>query len=228
MKLYQIILSLFLISCKVGEKPDQSKIEYFEGVVQYELEFEPKSDKILESRLQELYGAKVEMLFKNGDYVKNYYSSSGALLRKTYLDLIGNKSYSKDVDNDTIYWVNIARNDSKTTFKRTKDSLINNHPTIVLKTSTIVAGPGFGNKSYEVEGTLYFSKEYLVNPVWYVNYLEGNFNEQIKVGKGIQLLYISENGLWKKSMTAVSIEPKKIKGNEIKFTPPINAILKEL
>ena len=228
MKLILALLSLFLLSCKANDRYLSSVPNYFEGVVMYEFEYELKDDRFTESQLKENIGARMEMLFKNGNYLRRYFSSSGLLLKEIYLNLEENKSFSKNIGNDTIYWININRNDSKTIFSQIKDSVIMNHPTVGLKTKTTVTGPGFGDNSFEVTGEIYFSKEFKVNPIWYKNYLEGNFYEQVKIGRGIQLLYIFDGPFWKKRTIAVSIDPKKVKNEEILFRPPNNSILKEI
>lgn len=221
-----LILSLLLFSCNTQKTI--SKINYFEGIITYDLEYLLKDDRFSESQLKNNIGAKMKLYFKNGNYLKQFYSSQGELLSETCLNLNENKSFNKQIGNDTIYWMNIRNNDSKTTFTQKQDSIICNEPTIVLKTKTTITGPGFKNNSYNVTGELHFSKNLKVNPLWYQYYLEGNFNEQIKIGKGMQLLYINNGPFWTKRTTATLIEHKKLKSNDIFFKLERNSILKEL
>ena len=224
--LFLIIISV--LSCKVQEERSSSKEIYFEGEVEYKIEYSQYDDRFTESRLKEVIGDRITMFFKDGYYLKKYFRSDGTLIRETYLDLDKNKSFTTQIENDTVYWIDLTKNDSKTTFKRISDSLIMNQSTIGVETKTIVTGSGFNDKSYHVGGRTYFSKNLKVNPLWYKYCVEANTNEIIEIGKGIQLLSINSEIFWTKTVTAKSYKRRMIFRDEIIFQNHSELIYKEL
>ncbi len=221
-------LAIITFSCGTIKGTQKEKESYFEGVITYSIDYLPLSDNYSRESLKEFIGAKMILTFEQGNFKKEYYSSNGNLLSQRYLNLDEQRSYSKSIGNDTIYWFDITKPDSKTEFIRIRDTTILNHPTIGIGTETFVSGVGFGDKTFRVVGEYYYSKSLGVDPNWYVNYKEGNFNEIIKVGKGIQLLTISEGLFWAQIISAQSIEIKDIEKSDITLEIKEDALLKEL
>jgi hypothetical protein len=168
-------------------------------------------------------GDEMIMTFKEGNYTKRFYTPNGNLVTEIFLDIEKGKSYYKSFDNDTIYWFDITKNDSKTTFKRSKDSSIIDQPTIVIHTESVI-----GKTSEKVKAEIHFAKNIKVNPLWYSNYKEGNFNEYIQVGKGVQLRFVMNTPYWTKIINANSIEHKLINKADLKCVLNENSILKEI
>jgi len=129
---------------------------------------------------------------------------------------------------DTIVWFDISINDSKTKFRRINDSIVLNYETVGIETETIVSGIGNSNQSVKVTGKYFFAKKMKVNPDWYENYKEASFNEMIKIGKGIQLMYINNGLYWQQIIKANSIEHKAVKAEEITIHLDKNSILKQI
>ena len=221
-------LAIITFSCGTIKDTQKEKESYFEGVITYSIDYLPLSDNYSRESLKEFIGAKMILTFEQGNFKKEYYSSNGNLLSQRYLNLDDQRSYSKSIGNDTIYWFDITKLDSRTEFIRIRDTTILNHPTIGIGTETFVSGVGFGDKTFRVVGEYYYSKSLRVDPNWYVNYKEGNFNEIIKVGKGIQLLTISEGLFWAQIISAQSIEIKDIEKSDITLEIKEDALLKEL
>jgi hypothetical protein len=223
-----ILSSFCLLSCFSSKKANKTKSKYFEGVIVYAITYEPYSDRFDAEELEYSIGSKMELTFKHGNYKRQYFSPDGDLISERMLDLQAEKSYSKSRGNDTLYWFDITKNDTKTDFIQTNDSLILDHPTIGIKAKSIVSGVGFGDKTYETSGFYHFAKNMKINPSWYSNYKEGNFNEMVKITKGIQLLMLDHGLFWDQKIVATSIEHRIIDENEIKLDLSKYKILKEL
>ncbi len=229
MKTIAITLIFFLLlSCSSLVNKTESKADYFEGLITSKVEFQPYSENFSSTQLTELFGNKTVLSFKNGNFRKQYFSPSGKLLRESYLDLIENKFYTKIHDSDTILWIDITKNDSETIFNTINDTTLLNQSAIGIVTKTEVNMAMYPNKTFHVSGTYYFSKKYKVNPNWYKNYKEGNFNEIITEGKGLQLLSINNGIFWTEISKVVELTPQVVNLETITIKLDKTSILKEL
>lgn len=227
MKQLIIILSTALLfTCNSNEKI--AKAKYFEGIVTYRLDYEPYSDRFSDKQLKELMGYKMIVHYKKGNLKKEYYSPTGELLNERYLDLKAGKYYSRKFDNDTVFWIDITVADSKSTFKRLKDTIIAKQEAIGVLSKIAVKIAPYPDSIFNVTSRNYFSKKHKLKPEWYRNFNESNFNELIKIGKGVELLVIYNNVYWTQKVEAVSIEEKIINARAIHFTLKENEILKQL
>ena len=225
----RIIILIFSISLFsfINYNSDLKKEKYFEGQVTYEIEYSPYDKKFQPERIKELVGSKMILTFKKGNYKKEYFSPNGKLLQERILNLKDKKSYLRTSDSDTIYWMDITKNDSKTSFEILNDSIILNHPCTVIKTKTIVSGDNFNGRSFEVGGLFKYAKDLPINPSWYKDYKEANFNEIAKSGKGIAIVTINKGIYWEQKINVKTITERKVKKRELKINLN-NAPLKEL
>ncbi len=219
---------ILFCSCNRIQNSKKEKVSYFEGMITYSIDYLPLSDKYSKESLKKSIGAKMILTFKEGNYKKQYYSSNGNLLSQRYLNLEEQRSYSKSVANDTIYWFDITKSDSKTQLFPIKDTTILNYPTIGMATETLVSGLSYGYKTYREVGEYYFAKDLKVDPNWYVDYKESNFYEMMKFGQGMQLFSVNENFFWAQIFTAISIETKDIDKSDITLKIGEDDPLKEL
>lgn len=220
------ILILLITACGVSKNTTITTPEYFEGVVTYSIEYYPYSENHDPARIEELVGNKFIMTYKEGDFSKEFYSPSGELLYEYFMDLEAGKVYNKFSEHDTIFVVDITKNDTKGTFTQKKDSVILNYPTTVLETKSVLTFPH--NLFREVYGEEHYAKDLKVNPEWYKNCLEDNFNERIEVGKGIQLLTMTKGAYWKVVMVAIDVKQRTVDDDEIKLRLNGNEIIRKL
>lgn len=230
MKMYIPFFIIYLItySCVPATLSREKTGKCFEGVITYSIKYtELSKDFPQESlkKLDELTGSKMVLTFKNGNYRKQYFTPTGKIISERYLNLSEGKSYHRPDNTDIIYWVDITKNDSKTKFKQIKDSTIINEPVIGIQTESIVL---FADKSMKINGEHYYSKNLRVNPNWYTNYKESNFDEIIKIGRGMQLLYYNKGPYWNQIITAVSVNHRAVKENEITIVLDEKSTLKKL
>ena len=216
-KLIVVLITILIYACNSSLNLNNNESKYFEGIITCKIDYKPYSNLFTSELLKEIVGEKLIIRFKEGVYKKEYYSSNGELLSERYLDLNENKLYSKSINNDTVFWVDITKNDSKTTFIKLKDTTILEQSAIGIKAKTIVKMDMFPDTSFNVGGTYYYSKKHLLNPVWYEGYEEGNYNEIISVGKGINLLSITDELYWEKIVTTVEIKEKSINSEKLKI-----------
>jgi len=226
-KIFLLIISISFLSF-VQKDRDLEKSKYFEGQIIYDIEYSPYSDNFPSEKLKELIGSKMVLTFKKGNYKKEYFSPSGNLVQQRYLSLKDEKSYARTNDSDTIIWLDITKHESKTTFEIMKDSTILNHPCRIIKTKSIVSVEQFKNKPFEIESVFKYAKDLPVNPVWYSNYYEDNFNEIIRIGKGIAIVSIHKGILWEQKIKLKSIIKRKVKDKEIKLNISKNTPLKKI
>lgn len=222
-----LLLASILLSSFINYDSSIINEPYFEGQITYDIEYTSYSEKFQLEKIKEFVGSKMILTFKDGNYKKEYFSPSGTLLQKRILNLKDRKSYLKTSDTDTIFWVDITKNDSKTTFEVLNDTIILKHPCTVIKTKTIVSGKNFKEKSIEVEGLFSYAKDLPINPIWYNEYMESDFKEISKFGKGIAILTINKGMFWEQRIIATAIEKRKVKKTELDINLK-NVPLKEL
>lgn len=226
-QIFLLLFSIFLFSF-ISYNPSSVKPRYFEGQVTYSIEYAPYDDRFLPERIKEHIGSKMVLTFKNGDYKKEFFAPDGTLLQERFLNLKEEKTYLKVHDTDTIYWVNITKSDSKTKFEVLNDSTIFDHLCKVIKTKTTVTGPEFGEEPIEMEGFYMYAKDLPINPDWYTNFYEENYNDIVKEAKGITLLSINKGIYWEQTTKVTSISKRKVKRSELAIDIDKDAPLKEL
>ena len=226
--LYLIVI-LTITSCnsdkKTTNKIDNEK-EYFEGSITYSIDYVPTSADFETSYLESNIGDNIILIFKNGNYKKEYYSSNGDIVSTRYLDLKRNKSYTTMVKFDSVFWIDITKEDTKTNFTKLKSSIILNEQVEVYNLENFVSYEN--SKIEKVISTCSYAKNILINPEWYSNYFEGNYNEIVKESPGISLQQINHQKSWKQTITATEIVYRKVNDSEIKFENTNNFPLIEL
>lgn len=206
-----LIITFSCNSIKIGDKDN---IDYFEGEIIYNIVYSNIIIDVSSDYLEENIGSKVILTFKNGNHRKEYYSKSGKLLSVRILDLDKKKSFSKSTGENTVDWIDITKQDTKLTFKRIKDSTIIGYSSIGIEAigSTVV-----NEENISLTGTFFYAKELNVNPEWYKDYKEANFNEIIKIGKGLSVSEVSNTPYWVSTLNAVEVKRRKVSDSELKI-----------
>jgi hypothetical protein len=231
---FQYATILFLVvmlisSCSILKKSSADSNHYFEGVITYDIDYDiPDSLDFTVNQLKEFVGAKMVMKFKEGNHLKQFYSSNGRLLNERVLLLEEKRYYNIVSDLDTLFYLDITKPETKTEFTRVKDSIIFNQVTIAIETNSIVPDLGYGAGPQNFVGRYHFSKELLIDPDWFKDYAEANYYEIMKMGKGIHLAFITRGRYWKQIMTAVSIQQKEVEMIDIKGRLNFDFPLREL
>jgi hypothetical protein len=226
MKIIKILfLSFLLYSCNTVKSVKNTKI-YFEGTIIYSLEYKPSSPQFSNEDIKELIGTKMIFTFKNGSYKKMFYSPDGELISIRVLDLVEKKSYMQRMESDTAYWFDITVRDTKSTFKKYTDSTLLKVPVKRIEVqSSFILDPNQENLKFN--NTYYIAKLIKINPEWFSEFKEGDYNELVKIADGITLKGISEGLYWDQIITATEIKHHIVE-EEIKFIPSAITTLKEL
>ena len=225
-----IICLLFWIQPNSAEIEMSSNPQenYFEGELIYEIEYKSHIPNVSASYFEENYGVKMIMLFRKGNYVQRYYNQYDELLSELFLKINSNISYYVPVESDTAYWFNIENEDSKSTIKYVRDTVISQHSCIHIKLESDANGSEFKQENLFVEGDNFYSKSILLNPKWYEDYYESNYNTVIKEGKGILYKSISNDDYRMIETTLKSFKKRKIRINELKMQSLCDRKLKQL
>lgn len=177
----------------------EQKSEYFEGEIIYDIEYQlnPTASDIEDLTFDQ--SIKMIMLFKDGNMYKKYYNSENDLLEERLLVLNEKKYYQRSTDNDTIYWFDITKNDSPTTYEITgKTRLLNQNCTVVRAITSLGE-----NISFEAESI--YSDELKTNRNWYKNFKEANFNGLAEKIDVILLKQVSYSTIYNKVIRATKI-----------------------
>ena len=206
------------------------KDRYFEGQIVYGLNYKPYQDyaDINPDKIKESFGSTVVLTYKNGCNKKEYYSPDGKLLSQRYLDLKKQKAYLRTMDSDTVFWFNINVNDSKTIFTVLEDTIIRDYPCKTIKSVTTTPIKESKGEVVTTTSIHYYASDLMVNPNWFKDYNEGNFNEIIKVAKGISIESYFRGLYWEQHESAKSIQWKKVRNKDLKFELREDEVLKEI
>lgn len=193
----------------------KEKEKHFEGQITYEIEYTPYNNDFSAERIKALIGSRLVLTFKKGNYKKEYFSPNGELLQERFLILKDKKNYQRTSTSDTIYWIDITKYASKTVFTVLKDSTFLNHPCTIVETESIVTIDGFNREPQKVGGIFKYAKDLSINPKWYKNYKEGNFNNIVKSAPGIAIQSINKGVYWEQTITMISITRRKVLKSEL-------------
>lgn len=221
--LFLMVAVSVILSCT-----SSSDLAYFEGEIVYEIEFVAHDENFTSEELLASKGSKMVLTFIEGKYKTVYYSPDGKVVSRRYFNPADKKAYIATPHTDTIYWIDITKNTSTVSFKRIKDGSVLDEPTIRVKIEYLSSPQNDPNTVFRTTACIQFAKNLKVNPRWYADYKDGRYNEIMQIGRGAQLQYTIDNGLWEQRVTAVEIRPGKVNEKELKFKAPANAVLLEL
>lgn len=162
-----------------------SQENYFEGILEYSLDYDIKNSAIPEENLKMYLGTKIITKFSDGNFRDEYYNSKGTLIRTSILNLKKKKYYIEFNGIDTIYYTDIDKTDYTTKIEQLPDTNIFNNDCWVIKSVSVhKTSP----ESVEPVITKYFkSKNLKTNSEWYSNYLDGGYDRILKAAPGISI-----------------------------------------
>ncbi len=218
-KFFPLLFILYILlgchSSKRTESTSGPEPVYFEGEIHYSISYDSLPDYLNEKYLQRNLGVEMILVYKNGNQRKEFYSENGELLSTRYLDLQQNKSFSFQVDEDTVTWFDIRKPDTHATFSELSDTIIGNNDYLVLYTTVRTPNPSDKKKDFEVKTQFINSEQLPVNPEWFSNYREGNFNELIGLTKSMSIETHTYGPFWNTSYVADSIIWRTVKDKEV-------------
>ena len=222
MKWLIMLVLLTVIGCNsIDNKTGSDKITsnkrstYFEGEVHYSVEYSQMESYLNEKYLKDAVGAKSILYFKDGNHRKDYFNTNGDLISQRFLDLESKKSYSIKPGEDTVYWFDITKPDSKTSFSEGADTVINEYDCLKLLTTTITPNPKFPGENFEITGVSYYAKDLKINPEWYASYFEGSYHRIAELSKAIMVLYVERLPYWTAHTKVDSVIWREIDNKEI-------------
>lgn len=205
-------LALILLqSCATLKKSSQEDLPYFEGQVNYELNYEFLTENS-EFREMVLSAApnKSTLLYKNGNYFKHYYRND-TLINTTLFLADPCMIYYISLDSDTVAYISM-----KTTDVNTDMVKYDTGETILGYTTSSISSLMTGKKGSEVEGlqikqVYHNCMDLPINPEHFKDFIQGRYNEFVKKYPGIslqnELIYFNA---YKETETAIKIEQKPI------------------
>lgn len=203
---FAVALSFALISVSVSAQ------QYFEGSIHYGYEIKAKSKKINRAQFQRILGDSSTLLFKDGNFRRNYHGGEIEFELYTRLD---NKVYSKKRSTDTIYWYDCSKggshiNDLKTSARKKEvlgmmcDELRIQYPD-------------------HIKTEYYNSDSISIDPQWYVDFKR---NDQYKIDSIERSIFLRSEMEF--SVVTIVSHATKVKRDILSmsvFDIPNNAIL---
>ena len=213
-----ILTLLALVLCSIGFSQKN-----FEGIVDYEITYQPLSPKVNIEGLKEIFGVKIKFYYKDGTYMREYFDKNDNTIRKFIYEAETNRLYIVDALNtDTVYYYFA----NEKPFKAYQ--IVNGPPDTVLGCtcpSKVVT-----YKYYEklLEDTLnmkleyYFCHKLYVNPDYYKKYYV--WYDIIKEQKSVAIKFSEETvNFFKMTYTATKIDQAKVSKEVFDFNK--NAVL---
>ena len=213
------ILSLFTIHIVFAQH------NYFEGQITYDVNYTPDNDSYSNHSLRMSIGSRIVFTFKDGNSKKEYFNPTGELLSTRYLNLDLDKSFAVYSGQDTVLWFDITENGSLTEYTYLNDTIIDGYECLIAqaKSSTTVYG-----ETYNFSSDYCMGKSLRVNPEWFVNYKEGNYNEFVMEMPYIFVESNNHSFYWTQHIKLEKVEARKVKKSEVLYKPNKKTPLKEL
>jgi len=189
---------------------------YFQGQVEYSLEYIPRDAHVQPEQIAELVGSRMIMIMgSKGNYKQQFFAPDGTLRSARYVDLREKKAYMKMADVDTLFWFDITVEDTKSRFTVLGDTLIDQHPCVVIDGQNLIIERN--GQQITLEDQYIFATDLPINPEWYREFKEANYYRLMSLARGILLESTIEVGYWKRRLKARSIEWRKVKKREFTF-----------
>jgi hypothetical protein len=190
--LFLLPLILILFSFNLNNQ------KYFEGTIKYRYDFVIKNDKISIDRLKDFFGTSIEFYFKEGNFLEKY--NKGVLKEQLYR-MKDHRLYFRNATSDTVNYSNTLLSGKKilnTEINLEKDTILG----IVCHELVI---------DYDdYKFTLYFNRDYAIDPDWYLDYKRNGRDVYSKIIKSIYLKFKLEYKDFILVGTATEINRKKL------------------
>ncbi len=209
---------------QINTNASGQKQEYFQGVIGYSIEYNIKKPSISEEILKKHYGSKVIKKFSKGNFRDEYYNNEGVLVRTSILNLSQNQYYMELDGIDTIYYTDINITDFLTTIEQLADTNIQNIDCWAIKSISI--DENNDRKTEPVITKYYKSKDLILDPDWYGNYIDGGYDRILKMAPGITIKSEYYNSNFTEIKRIVSIKAKEI--NALEFELESNKYMKNM
>jgi hypothetical protein len=220
MKLFFICLGIGILFSSCAD----SQENYFEGILEYSVDYDIKNPAIPIENLKMYFGTKIITKFSKGNFRYEYYNNKGILVRTSILNLDKKKYYFDHYRADTIYYSDIDKTDYSTKIKHFPDTNILNTDCWVLKSISVHKT----NPNIEpVITKFYISKDLKVNPEWFSSYIDGGYDRILNLAPGINLMekVFMKNFTIIKSLVSknkMTIESSEFEINSNKFMKKMN------
>lgn len=184
---------------------------YFEGIIEYDVNYTIRTEHITQEELKAHEGAKMVILFRKGEWLRKYYNAEGELISERFLDLKEKRGYQWYRHVEEIRWFDITKDESPTTFSITgKDHQMGYDCTKLRSVTT--------NPDYTFIADFSYANDLHTNPDWYKDFKEGSFNKiAAEVGNTIYLKLVADTEFFVGTYTATKITERKIKNKEFTF-----------
>ena len=229
------IIAIILSCCSSTSKTNlnselinNAETPYFEGEIHFTITYDSVPSNMNSKFLEDVIGSKMILVFKNGNHRKEYYSPQGKLISQRFLDLSVLKSFNIRPDEDTVFWFDITKPDSKTNFTKINDTIIKDYKCITIRSKTLTPNPQNKEQNLVIKSIYQAATELAVNPTWFSEYNEGNFNEMIKLTKSLVIETYEKGPFWNTTIIADKIIWRKVKNNELEIENLKGRPLKEL
>lgn len=217
-----IAITLAILSCSnpETEKKRNNEIstfeaEYFEGVIEYSIDYKLINPAISKEILEEYLGTKIISSYSKGSWREDYYNNHGNWVRTSILNQKEKRYYYEILGNDTVYYSDINKTNYKTSIEQLSDTTISDHPCWTVKSTSIHKD----NESDIVSSIYFISKQYKVDPEWYVNYIDGGYDRIYKIAPGLEYATEYSNSDFTQVRKFVSKRKKEISHSEFEIEP---------
>lgn len=222
----KLLIILFLGAMSIGSV---GKKKYFEGVVEYDLSYKLIHKNATMEFLEQNYGVKEIMYYKNGFYKRVKLNKVGDTVSVIIHNPMQNKIYGTHISTgDTIMSYSTLENVMKSyTTKELKKTVVNGEKAIGVEFQLELKDE-FAFADYTTQNTTYyFSTKYKINPDNHKDQKDGFYNEIVKAYPYLVLKMILNDGYIKEETK----EFTKIENTNIEdsmFTIDMSKPIKEI
>lgn len=201
---------LLLVSCKISKNQPEAATDYFEGVLEYQIEYESFTEILSTEDMTRTMPDRKLMYFRNGNAVTDFFLND-SLVKRNWFDQSTNFNYYYQFGSDTLYYSDPSVTDFTTdALVQSEGETILNHPTEKIK--ILIRGKkGTYFENHEGKLELYLSLDFPIDPSWYKNVAEFDYYKTVTRVPGITLKmnHVIYN-YSKTTSTATKIEWKEV------------------
>jgi hypothetical protein len=205
-----ILVLTSIITISLFSLKSFSQGQYFQGTIEYSLEYKTDNPNIQESNLKQYFGSKVITKFREGNFISEYYNEDNVLVKTSTLNLNKKKYYYELTLIDTLYFSNIDRTLYNTQIEQLADSTVFNNECWTIKS----IATNQENFNDNVTSHYYLSKKLKVNPNWYQDYIDGAYNKIFRMAPGVFIKSVIKGKYFTEIRSMVSMKKEKINLSE--------------
>lgn len=217
--LINVLYILLLISPLVKGQSQVKDSQEFEGVIYYDVSYQPTQNQLPSSYFEETRGNKLHYYYKKGNILRVYLNESDTVRVEAFLAQ-NNRLYARFMDSDTVYWYSAAEmyasliESGKGKSEKIREEMCESY---FVKMKLPLQGQA-ASKDITISYHYYFGESLKIDKNHFKNYNEGFFNKIVDFSQALPVKTQTIGNLYT-DITTELVKAQKTTLNESTFIP---------